>query len=259
MPELMLNENGELVGEDGKPFVVEGEPIKVSNAKRQEDVDRAFQAEKAKHKERLDQLNQRIRVMEEQTSRTDGVQKLLDEAKREKAEMEAKLADAEKAAESKVSQQLTTYKTKAQELEAALEQERTARVQDQVRTLLLGTAKDQFNDPLIDVVPHLLPLHRREAEKGPDGKDTGKFLDTFRVTYKGEDGKEITEDMPADKALEVWGQAHLHHLRAASHGGSGGGNYTPANTNQKRSDMSTAEKTAFVGKHGVNAFQALPE
>jgi hypothetical protein len=258
MPELMLDKNGELVGEDGKPFVVEGEPIKVSNAKRQEDVDFAFQAEKTKHKEMLDRLNQRIRAMEEQTSRTDGVQKLLDEAKREKTEMEARLADAEKAAESKVSQQLTTFKTKAQELEAALEQERTARVQDQVRTLLLGTAKDQFNDPVIDVVPHLLPLHRREAEKGPDGKDTGRFIDTFRLAYKGEDGKEITEDLPADKALEVWGQLHPHHLRAANRGGSGGGNYGPPNQNQKRSEMSVTDKVKFIQRHGQEAFEGLP-
>lgn len=257
--ELTLDEHGNLVGEDGKVFQVDGEPIKVANAKRQDDVDRAFATEKARHREKVEQLNGQIRALETQASKSAEVQAMLDTLKGEKADLEGKLRDAEKQASERVASQLQNAQRKAAELEERLQAEMAARVRDQVTNALLAAAKDQFNEPAIDVVPHLLGTHKREPKKDADGKDTGEFVDLFKLTHKGDDGKEITDLYPAEKALEIWASQHPHHVRASNQGGSGGGHYGPASQNAKRSEMSAGQKAAFVGKHGLAAFQALPE
>ncbi len=258
--ELTLNEQGQLVDADGDLVEIEGEAPSVVGVKRQEDVDAAFQREQRKHKDKLDELTEQIEALEAQAGRTEEVQRLLDDMKAEQSELQQKLAAAERDAEKKVATQMGDLTKRIQELEENLDDERAGRVRDQVGTAILTAAKDRFNDPGTDLFPHFLEAHRREPKRDPDtGEEIkGEFVDAFRLTFKGEDDKEVSEYLPLDKALDVWADQHTHHVRPSDRGGSGGGQYVNT-ANLKRSQMSAADKAAFVDRHGREAFQALPQ
>lgn len=260
MPELRINEQNQLVDADGNLVNVDGEPVTVLGAKRQEDVDAAFQREKAKSQDKIRTLNDRIKSLETQTSRTAEVEALLDALRSEKTDLEKKLQDAEAAAESKVAAQLKAARDGHEKLKSELEAERAARVRDQVSTAILSAAKDRFTDPGIDVLPHLLSVHFREPRKDERGNTVdGEFQDFFKVSYTNEQGEMVTENLPADKALDVWAAEHPHHVKPSNRGGSGGGHYGFLPSNLKRSTMTVEDKVAFIGKHGQEAYQSLPD
>jgi hypothetical protein len=255
-----MNEKGQLVDESGKIVELNGEPIEVTGAKRQEEVDEAFSREQRKHKEKLGEVTEKIKALEAQAGRTEQVQKLLDDMKAEKADLEQRLTNADQRAKDEVSTQMASITKRAEKAELALEEERKGRLRDQVATTILSKAGDQFNDPATDLVPNFLSVHKREPRRDPNtGKDIeGEFVDTFQVPIKNEKGEEVREYLPIDKALEAWAAGHPHHVRGSGPGGSGGGNYVNT-SNMKRSEMSAADKASFVGKHGFDAYKGLPE
>lgn len=258
MPDFKINDEGKLLGDDGKLLLIEGKEVTITGAKSQSEIDHAFQVEKAKHKGLQDTLTERIKTLESQAEKSEETKRLLAELREEKTGLDAKLLDAERNAESKVATQLTRA-TEGQKLaETALAEERTGRLRDQVSNIVLGAAMGKFNDPATDVVPHLLGFHARESVKDSEGKDTEKVLDTFKMTFENEKGEKVTENLDIGRALEVWGLQHPHHVKASNVSGSGGGTFVNT-ANLKRSEMTAAEKAAFVGKNGTDAFKALPE
>lgn len=253
MPDLKINDEGVLVDADGKPVEINGEAVKVTNAKTQEQLEKTL-------KERLARQQDRIKTLEEQANKTPELEKLLKEAQSEKAEIEAQLKDAKDAAQREVEQTVAKLTKQATETAAALEAERQARVRDQVTAAILGISKDTFINPANDVVPKLIGAHKREPAKDKDGKTIeGQYVDLFKATFKDEKGNEVTEHVPLDKAIELFANdpANAHYVRGARTGGSGGGKYVNT-TNLKRSEMSAAQKAEFVDKHGLEAFQGLP-
>lgn len=245
-----LNEEGVLVDDSGAPVQVGDEPIRLEGYQSKEQVSRVIQ-------ERLARQTDRIKQLESQANRTPELESMLDSMRAEKAELERQIGQVKEQAQAEAQAQLTKLRKDADEYRQRYETEAQARVRDQVTNTILATAKDQFNDPAIDVVPHLLQAHKREEKKGPDGSATGEFLDYFKLRFKNEKGEDVEDFLPVDRALEVWAQQHPHHVRASNRGGSGPGSYVHTG-NIKRSEMSPSQKADFVGKHGIEAFQSLP-
>lgn len=254
MPELNMDDEGYLVDAEGKRFEVEGEPVKVGNAKTTSQVENAI-------KERLARQNDKIKALEAQANRTPELEKLLNDLKEEKTSLEEQLSNAKKQAQDEVASQINKLTSKAKELEAKLAEESSGRIRDQVTTAILAKAGDRFINPAEDVVPKLLSVHKREPAKDDQGKTVdGKFVDVFTVRYKNDKGEEVEEALPVDKALDVMASKseYAHYVRGTSHGGSGGGTYVNVQ-NLKRSTMSVSQKTEFISKHGEDAFKKLPE
>ncbi len=253
--ELTLNEEGQLVDGDGNVFTVDDEPLQVKGALSQKQADQAIQQRLARQKETIKQL-------EEQANQTPELQKTLEALKAEKAELEEQAQSAQQRAQEEAANQIQAANTRAQELEAELKQERTGRVQDQVKNQILSSAGDRWINPAQDLVPKLLQTHQREPKTGPDGQPVpNEYVDLFRVSYpKGEDGEEVTEALPLDKALEAVASRpdFKHYMRPSQQGGSGGGGGY-GQPQKKRSQMNTDEKAAYVSKHGKDAYLALPE
>jgi flagellar biosynthesis GTPase FlhF len=263
MPKYTIGENGVLMDPDGNPVEINGEAATV-------DTDALVQERLARQKKKLEgeaaKLKEQLEALQAQADRTPQLERLLEETRAkhsetEKAmhELEQKAQEAEQAAAEKVANQLREARQQSEQMKAALEQERASRVRDQVTNAVLAKAGDVFNAPALDVVPHLLQVHKREPVLDDEGKPIeGKFQDLFELEFE-KDGNAVREHLPVDKALEVWAAQHPHHVRASGTGGSGGGNYIAAAGNVKRSQMSAEEKSAFIEKHGAEAFKKLPQ
>lgn len=252
MPKLKLNDDGILVGEDGQPFQINGETVEVEGAMSQTKAERTIQ-------ERLARQNARIKELEKAAEQTPSLQKTLDELRAERTELEQQLAQAKEAAQAEVAGQIKAAQERAATLEQSLQQERAARVREQVTSSLLGAAGNEFLNPAADVVPRLLGAHKREPVKGPDGKETGEYLDLFKVTVKDDKGNPVERFVPAKDALEAFKQepSNQHYLAAGNRGGSGGSD--GANfANLDRAKMSVPEKAAFIKAHGSEAYDRLP-
>ena len=223
--ETTLNSKGQVIGKDGNPIKIGDDIVTITNAKPQEEVDAAFQAEKAKHRTKLDGLNDQIKTLEAQTEKSASTQALLDQMKGDKSELESKLANAETEAAKKVGNQLSEAQQKADTATAALKAEQDAHLHTQLTNSLMGVAGNRFSNVGMDVIPHLLNEHKREPVLDDDGKPTGEHVDTYKVTYKDDKGEEVTKRLPADKALDAWANNFPHHVAANNRGGSGGGQY----------------------------------
>jgi hypothetical protein len=254
LSELKMTSSGVLVDGEGKPVVVGDKPIKITNARTQEQVDLAVQ-------KRLERQTDRIKALEAQANRTPELEKLLQEMRAEKEKIEADLLTARESAQEEVAQQISQLSKRSQDLERELETERVARIHDQVSNQIIAKASDRFINPMVDLVPKLLTVHKREPAKDSDGKTIrGQHVDLFKVPYADEKGNVVEDYVPLDKALDAIAsrQEYQHYLRPTAQGGSGGGNYLNV-TNMKRSQMTAEDKAKFVGKHGVEAYQKLPE
>jgi hypothetical protein len=221
MARFKTDAEGNLLDADGKPLVIGDEPVKLSDiegAKTQKDIDTTVE-------QRLARQTERIRTLEAQANKTPELERLLEGLKSEKGELERQVQQVKETAQSEAQAQLTRVSSERDQFKQALDAEKAARVRDQVSTAILAAAKDKFNDPAIDVVPHLLNAHKREPQKDAQGKDTGKFVDFFLLRYKNDKGEEVEEYLPVEKALEVWGAQHPHHVRPSGGNGSGGGQY----------------------------------
>lgn len=254
MGRFKADEQGNVIDAEGNPLVIGDEPVKLT------DIEGAVsqQTMDTKIQERLARQNDRIKALEAQANRTPELEKLLSDLKTEKSQLEEQVANVQASAKAESEAQVQRVQTERDKYRTDLEAERAARVRDQVSTLILGKAGSTFNDPAIDVVPHLLAAHKREEKKGPDGKGTGDFVDFFKVCVKKDDGADEEKFVPVEQALSHWAEAHPHHVRASGNAGSGGGSYVNTQ-NVKRSSMSSSQKSEFIAKHGREAFQALPE
>jgi hypothetical protein len=261
--DFRIGQGGTLIGEDGKPFVVDGKEIKVDI---EDQIKDRLERQRAQLTKELSAKDDQIRALKAQTARTPELELMLVDLQSQKRELEqqaqetaTKLSEAERSAEQRVASQLGQFKTEAERYKQELESERQARLREQITNVIHGAAKDKFNDVATDVVPHLLQAHKREPELGPDGKPVdGKFKDLFEIRFKKEDGSDASELMPVDKALDIWGQMHPHHVRATGGSGSGGGNYIPGASGMKRSQMNPKDKSDFIDKHGKAAYGKLP-
>jgi hypothetical protein len=224
MAKWKTDTDGNLLGEDGQPLLVNDEPVKLADiegVKTQKDIDTTVE-------ERLARQKKRIETLEAQANKTPELERMLDELKAEKSRLEAEMAEAKQAAKDEAAAQVQRVTTERDRLKQELEAERQARVRDQVSNAILAECKDAFNDPATDVVPHLLAAHKREPKKDENGKDVpGEYLDFFKLRVKNDKGEEKEELVPLAKALEIWGAAHPHHLRPSGASGSGGGQYGP--------------------------------
>lgn len=155
---------------------------------------------------------------------------------------------------------MTKLQTETSEAKSALEAEKFARVTDQVTSNIVSEASGKFINPARDIVPQLLQAHTREPVKDDEGKITGAFVDTFRMTRENDKGEEVTESLSAKDALGVLAgrQDCRHYLCASKASGSGGGADFTNTANLKRSSMSLEEKAAFTNKHGLDKFKELP-
>ncbi len=255
MAKLKLNSDGHVIDAEGNVIKIGDEPLTLADiegAKTQKDIDDTVESRLARERER-------IKAIQAQANRTPELEKELETAKAEAAELEKRVADVRESAKAEAEQQLGKLKSERDKYRADLEAERAGRVRDQVATAILAAAKDRFNDPATDVVPHLLNAHKREPRKDGEGKDTGEYLDFFKVKVAKPDTDNEFEEkyLAVDQALEAWGAAHPHHLRASGANGSGGGQYGPANMNLKRGSMTAQQKADFISKHGVDAFKKL--
>lgn len=258
---LKIGENGTLVDQDGKPLEIEGEAVTV-------DTDTLVKDRLARQKKQLDgeleKQREKIAALEATADKSPQLMKMLADLRAEKAEIEQNLQrvqqdalDAQRKAEAEVASQIAKANKEAEEARNMLTQERQARIREYATNLILTNTGGAFNDPATDVVPNLLNRYVREPLKDADGKTIeGQFLDRFSMTFK-RDGVDVTEAVDVQKAIELWGDQHPHHLKASGHSGSGGGNYT--NTQGlKRGQMSDKDKSDFVAKHGQEAFKKLP-
>jgi hypothetical protein len=223
MAKWKTNEEGQIIGEDGEPLRI-GEDVitlaDIEGVKTQKDIDDTVEKRLARQKER-------ITTLEAQANKTPDLEKMLADLKAEKSILEAQVAEVKEQAKEESRAQTEKLKGERDRYKAELEAERQARVRDQAENLILGAAKDQFNNPKLDVVPHLVAVHKREPKKGSDGKDTGEFVDLFKVRVKkDEDSDPVDEWLPVEKALEHWAAANPHHVRPTGNSGSGGGQYT---------------------------------
>jgi len=255
--ELQMNEDGILVDVDGAPYKVGDEEVTIKNAKTQTQVDTAIE-------KRLARQNEQIKTLEDQATKTPALQALIDKMKGEKEQMETDLANARQDAEKQVETQLSEANKARDAALSALDQEKVARVRDQVSTSIISHAKNDFIDPGADIVPRLLQKHKREPVMDKDGKPVpGNFLDLFEVTYKNDKNEDVTEMLPVDKALDaIKGQEkYQHYVRGTATGGKGGSQYSAGpRTITKMSQLLTrADKVAFVGKHGREAFEKLAQ
>jgi len=260
MPEFMLNAEGQLVDKDGKVLEIEGEPVTVANAKGQAQIDAVVKERVARERAKLDELHKQIETLEAQAQKTPELEAMIRKLDGEKGKAESALADAEKNARDQVASQMSSLEKRAKQAEGALEAEQTARLTDQVTNTILGSCGDRFISPANDIVPRMLAAHKREPLIGDDGKPVdGQVRDVFQIAVQ-KDGKDTREWLTTDDALAALAAhpAFQHYVRAPSGGSGHGGKYTNV-ANLKRSAMSDEQKVSFVGEHGVEAFQKIPE
>lgn len=255
MPKLKLDKEGYLLDDDGKRVQINGEDVQVADAMNQERVNEVI-------KERLARETKRIETLEKQANRTPELERMIEEAKAEKAKLEEAAQAAQSNAEKQVAAQMEKARKEAAEYKTALDAERQARVRDQVTTAILSKAGGSWLNPAKDIVPDLLQAHKREPVLGADGKPlAGQFKDLFALTFKNEKGEEVSETVPVERALEILASRddYKHYLKATGRPGSGGGQFNGATGGMKRSQMTDDQKAAFIGEHGADAFKALPD
>lgn len=262
--DVTLNDKGQLVDADGQVVSIDGEPLTVKNARTQDQIDDVVKERLGREKRKIDDLQKQIETLRAQAEKTPALEEMIRNLEASKRQSEEAVAAADAKAREEVSRQLQTLQRKAADLEEALSTERTGRIRDQVRGVLLAHARDRFIDPDADVVPKLMAAHKREPAIGEDGKPIdGQTRDLFQVPIvegDGKDAKERLEWLPADKALDAFAAnpKFRHYVRATNAGGSGGSTALSAShASLRRSQMSEAEKAEFAGKHGVDAFKAL--
>jgi len=255
MPELTLNDENQLVDGEGNVFTIgegdDAEPVTVKNAMTQERTNEIV-------KERLAKERKRLADLEEAAKENPKLRDHVAESEKRIQELEQQAEEAKSQAEEQARIQQQKLSKELSDAKAAAERNAQALVEYQVRTSIVSAAAEKFNDPGTDLVPHFLGAHKREEVKDDQGKGTGEFKDYFKLSWE-EDGEKKVDFLELPQALDVWGKAHPHHLRASNAGGSGGGKHANYTGNKKRSEMSTAEKVAFTREHGHEAFQSLPE
>lgn len=256
----LLDDNGDAVKMGNEAVVLEGYvPQATMNAEITKRLDRERKKLDTQETDLKAEID-RLKGKEEDASRLQGV---LDQVQSDKDALEEQVASQKQNAEAKVASQMATEKQRSADLESALHSERLARTHDQVENLILGSCGDNFVNPRKDVVGELLRVHKREPKLDDAGKVIkGQFVDTFECAVEKE-GVTKKEFLPVDKALEAFKAApeNSHYVRGSDAAGSGGGRYTPVepgSSSAKRSEMSTPEKTAFIAKHGQDAYRQLP-
>lgn len=252
MPKLKLNDEGQLVTEDGTVFEVDGEAVSVDGAYTKAQLTKTVE-------DRLAREQKNLETLKAAAEQVPGLQKLVDESSAKVRELEAETENIKATAQQESAAQINKHRQEAERFKAEAEKNAAELLKFQVQTQILGAAGSNFNDPATDLVPHLLQAHKREAVKGEDGRPTGEFKDFFKLRFKNDKGDEVEDYLPVDKALEAWATSHPHHVKATGGSGSGGGNYLNPSGNQKRSEMSVSQKAQFVSKYGQEAFQKLPE
>lgn len=250
MPTLKLNDEGHLVTEDGTVFELDGEAVKVEGAKTQADIDKSVEDRLARERAKYDELKKAA-------EQVPSLQKMVDESAAKLRDLEGEAERVKTATEQESAAQINKARQDAERYREVAERNAAELQRFQVKVAILGAAKDKFNDPETDLVSNLLNVHKREPVKGEDGKATGEFKDFYKLRFKNEDGVEVEDYLPVDKALEVWAESHPHHVRPTGASGSGGGTYFN-HSNLKRSQMSIKQKCDYTEKHGVDAFEALP-
>lgn len=252
-----LDENGVLV-KDGEPVKIENQPVKLDGYLSKEKVSTVVSERLAREKAAV---ADQIKALEAQANRTPELEKMTTDLRDKLGELEKQASTAKQTAEKEVATRLERAEKRAQEYEQQLIQERQARVQDQVSAQILGATKDRWIDPAQDLVPKLLQTHKRETVKGKDG-EPDSYEDLFEVEHKDEKGNTVREFLPLKDAVSVLEgrEEFQHYLRATGREGGGApGSRSFANSNQKRSGMTAQDKAQFVSKHGLEAYQSLPE
>jgi len=243
-----LNDEGQVINEDGELILIDEKPITVEDALPKSVVEQQIADRLARKDRSIEALKQHA---EENPELKDTIAELTKERDELVTQSEQAQADAKKAVE----KQMKDATDRAANLEVELNTERSGRVRDRVEVNILAEAKG-FRDPATDVAPKLLNVHSREERTDAPGT----YIDYFTLNVVDEDGKSAPQKLELGAALETWGKQHPHHVKSTGHSGPGSeSTYVDAkHLNLKRSQMSVKEKTAFTTKHGHEAFMGLP-
>lgn len=227
MPEWTIVD-GVIIDSDGKPAMIDEDPITILGVKTQDDIDKVVGVEKGKLQKKIDEANTHIQELEGVKDKSEGLETMLQEAKDARDETQKKFEEVEKEAEAKTASQLQDardetekYKTEVSTLQA-----------DWLTEQLTNSIRDKtgnFISPKTDIIPHLLATHKREDEV-VDGKSTGKKIDLYEVEHKDDDGKLVSKLYPVEDAVKHWGSMHPHQLHPTNRNGSGGGQGQENNT-----------------------------
>jgi hypothetical protein len=219
--------DGKVVDADGKPFKAGEDELEVEGVVQQTDLERIIGERVGREKKKIAEQDEKIRALEAQQNRTPELERMLEQARADKAAAETKAQTALQEAGAQVQEQLAKANKTATEAQEALETERQARLREQITNRILGACGDRFINPAEDIVPRALQSHKREIEMGADGKPTGKVLDLILFRRKNEKGESVEEYLPIDKYLDsVQGEkSYAHYLRPSGAGGPGNGKY----------------------------------
>lgn len=243
---------------DGKPLEISGEPVTI-----QEDFDAKLKDRIEKEKAKREELAEQVKALEAQANKTAETERLLAKAKDDLAASEKRLEKAKAEAQEEVANQLAALAKERDQFKARLGETEKAWLRDQVSAQILSASGDLFINPARDIVPALLGVHKREPKTGTDGKPVeGQFVDLFEVEVANEKGEVERKALPASEAVKALAmrEDHAHYVRSQARGGSGSGGSQFHNiAGLKRSTMNASDKSAFIAKHGADAFKKLPE
>lgn len=218
--EYRIDKEGNVINDKGEKVVIDGNPITVVDV--QTTIDSAVKERLARQEKKLDD---QIKSLEEQAGKTAEVQKLLNEMKSEKEALEKQLKEASEKAHKEIARQLNDLTKRASAAESELEETRKKQINTEVTYNILSTVGNSFINPLRDVVPFLISVHKREPVID---ETTGKpvpnqFVDLFEMTVKKQDGKEEKVFLPLDKAVKVFSEDpnNKHYLRGFEYRGTG--------------------------------------
>jgi len=127
--------------------------------------------------------------------------------------------------------------------------ERAADTLDRLKaeTEITRVAGGRFHNTKLDVVTPFLDRRKSVDVIGHDGKPTGETEHRFDPTGDG-------EFLPIDEALDTWAERHPHHVKPQPTDPEA--RRTPT-APPRRSEMTIAQKVAYVNEHGREAYQKL--
>lgn len=213
--DLKLNENNELVSEDGSIFKVNNETVKVLGVfKNQEQVNNFVKKRVTDKNNEIKDLNTKIseiednlNVLKSQKNPNPELQNKIDNLTNQVVSLKSERDKAEEEANNKVASQVSSLTEQNNVLTEQLSSERDGRVKDHLTYEIINAGSNKFNSTKRDVVPYLLNRHIREPklDESTGNKIEGEYVDLFEMTYFDEKTKaEKTTKVEVNKAVELF-------------------------------------------------------
>ncbi len=262
MPKFTMNDEGQLVGEDGKPFQVDGEAVTVEGVKTQATFDHELQNRIGRETKKVDDLKAQIATLDKQTEKSAEMEGVITSLRTQLEEANTEKNAAEQAATAKTAEQNKKLLDRAEKAEGSFADLSTKYAREKLERSIIGVAGDTFINPVVDIAPRLANAHKREPLVGADGKQIeGQFQDLFEVGVANEEGERTPQYVPLDKAIAelATDPAFAHYRRGTGASGAGTqiGNKTPPGTMKRSQLKGPAGHVAFIKQYGEDAYAAL--